>query len=105
MDFKTVERETEKIKKFLGDRDWDTRKLGDVIANAQREIERIQERAATDIQRVLKTYEREAQRAADNKVFTLWEEEHIPLTKREQQASATEVRHIHAAIVKIGGVE
>lgn len=107
MGFKTVKKETERIEKFLLGRDWEIGRqgIGAILENAEREIERIQQHATNDILRALASYEKEAQRGADNKVFTLWEQEHVPLSKREQQASATDARHIHAAIVQIGEVE
>jgi len=95
-----VTKEIEKLEQFLSDRGWETGTLAGIVERANVEIERVQDRARTALVWQLNRYLEEAQNWAANEATTL-SGEHVPISKREQQKSATDARRIGRAIETI----
>lgn len=105
MHYKQAAAETIRLEQFLADRDWCIDgELRRIVEQANAQIERIQAEAIKTIVRKLKRYKFEADQWARNEMTDLDDNPEL-ISKREQQKSRTESRHIQATVDKIGSMQ
>lgn len=94
-----------KIETYLVGRDWCIDgELGRIVEQANAQIERIQTEAIRAIVRKLERYKFEADQWARNEMTDL-DDNPEPISKREQQKSRMDSRHIKATIDKTGSMQ
>lgn len=101
MHFKMAVRTAAKLEQFLVGREWEIDgDLTGILDRTRREIERLQQGAIWAIVGKLERYQEEATAWAANEMTDL-EGKPDRISKREQQKSRTDVRHIKAAIERM----
>jgi len=97
-----ADKELSKLTDFLVNRDWcNAKELDEILTEANKEVERIQDRAVSDVLAKLQgSYSEEARCWVENKM-TGWKGEPVKINAAEQRKARTEYNRMQRTINKL----